>query len=81
MNDDTTKVQLLNDYFSSVFTSTSTSSLPPLDDQIWLTDISIDVNGVFKLMQEKDASKVAGPDSIPACFLKLCSFELVPILT
>jgi len=30
--------------------------------QTYVTDISIDVNGVFKLMQELDASKAAGPD-------------------
>jgi len=43
-NDDTTnlKAKLLNDYFSSVFTSTSTSSLPPLHIPD-ITVISIDV--------------------------------------
>jgi len=82
-NDDTTKAQLLNDYFSSVFTSPSTSSLPPLDNLHIpdIADISIGVNGVFKLMQEIDVSKAAGPDLISARFLKLCSIELAPILT
>jgi len=59
------------------------SSLPPLDDLHIpdITDISIDVNGAFKLMQELDASKAAGSDSIPARLLKICSVKLAPILT
>ena len=32
--------------------------------------MSIDVNGVAKLMQELDASKAPGPDGMPAQFLK-----------
>lgn len=82
-NDDTTKAQLLNDYFTSVFTPTSPSPPTPMDDLHIpdITDLSIDVNGVLKLMQEIDASKAAGPDGVPARFLKLWSAELAPILT
>jgi len=63
---------LLTIFLVSVSASTSASSLPPLEDDLRIpdiADISIDVNGVFKLMQKLDVSMAAGPGLIPACFL------------
>jgi len=56
------------------------SPSPSLNNPSYL-DISIDVNGVAKLMQELDASKASGPNRIPACFLKMFYIELAPIIT
>ena len=55
---------LLTIFLVSVSASTSASSIPPLEDDLRIpdiADISIDVNGVFKLMQKLDVSKAAGP--------------------
>ena len=46
-----------------------------------IATISVDINGVFDLLNELDISKAAGPDNIPAHFLKLCAIEVAPILT
>ena len=75
-NDDSKKVQLLNNYFTSVYTPISSSPSPPLNTPLYpeIPELSIDVNGVAKLMQELDASP--GPDGIPARFLKLFYAEL-----
>ena len=72
-NEDHTKAQLLNNYFTSVYTPTSSLPSPSLNNPPYpdISDLSIDVNGVAHLMQELDASKAPGPDKIPAHFLKL----------
>jgi len=82
-NEDHTKAKLLNNYFTSVYTPISSSPSPSLNNPPYpdISELSIDVNGVAKLMQELDASKAPGPDRIPSRFLKLFYIELAPILT
>ena len=82
-NNDSKKAQLLNNYFTSVYTPISSSPSPPLNTPLYpeIPELSIDVNGVAKLMQELDASKAPGPDGIPARFLKLFYAELALLLT
>ena len=65
--------KLLNNYFTSVFTPHSLES-PPVTPNSPFPDIltvSVDANGVFKLLNELDISKATGPDKIPAHLLKL----------
>jgi len=45
-----------------------------------ISELSVDVNGMAKLMQELDASEASSPDGMSACFLKLFYAELAPIL-
>jgi len=78
-NKDSTKAQLLNNYFTSVYTPNSSSLSPPLNTPSYpeISNLSIDV----KLMQKLDASKAPGPDGMPARFLKAFYAELAPLLT
>jgi len=64
------KARLLNNKFTSVYTPNSSSPSPPLNIPSYhkISDLSIDVNGVAKLMQKLDASKAPGPDGMPARF-------------
>ena len=81
-NDNHTKAQLLNNYFTSVFTPHSSEAPPTISDLPFpaIFTISVDANGVLNLLNELDISKAPGPDKIPAHFLKLCSTEIAPIL-
>jgi len=78
-----TKAQLLNNYLTSVYTPNSSSPSPSLNTPSYpeISDLSIDVNDVAKLMQELDAAKAPGPDGMPARFLKMFYAELAPLLT
>jgi len=82
-NHDRTKAQLLNNYFTSVFTPHSSETPPVIPDPQFpdIASISIDVNGVRNLLNELDTSKATGPDKIPTHLLKLCATEFAPILT
>ena len=81
-NDNHTKAQLLNNYFTSVFTPHSSETPPTISDLPFpaISTISVDANGVLNLLNELDISKAPGPDKIPAHFLKLCSIEIAAIL-
>ena len=46
-----------------------------------MPEITIDVNGVMKLLQELKVNKAPGPDLIPNRVLKEWYIELSPILT
>jgi len=72
-NDNQTKAQLLNNYFTSVFTPHSSESLPVTHDSPFpdIPTVSVDASGVLKLLNELDVSKV---DKIPG-------IELAPLLT
>jgi len=73
----------LNNYFTSVFTPHSLESLTVTHDSPFpdIPTVSVDANGVLKLLNELDVSKTNGLDKIPAHLLKLCNIELAPMLT
>ena len=83
VSDATSKAEILSRQFSSVFTKnegedTATLAGPnyPLIDQL-----TINQEGVQKLLAGLNASKDAGPDCLPCRFLKEMAPELAPILT
>ena len=43
-------------------------------------DITVDPNGVFKLLNGLNINKASGPDCLSARVLKECCFEIAPIL-
>ena len=45
-----------------------------------IQDITINAEGIQKLLSDQSPNKASGPDQIPARILKLCSGELAPIL-
>ena len=79
----TTKGELLNHQFSSVFTvdhpgsdsNLSGPSYPPLEH------LRITGRGVEKLLLAINPSKAAGPDQIPCRILKELASELAPMVT
>ena len=77
------KAEILNNYFSSVFTASSSTPLPTLEESTIpdITPISIDSHEVKCLLDNLDIHKSAGPDNIPSHLLKELSTELAPILT
>ena len=82
-NDSLDKAKILNHYFTSVFTSI-TMDTPPLINEPPTADIDpiqVDINGVVELLNALETHKAAGPDEIPAQFLKEFSELLAPSFT
>ena len=83
VSDATSKAEILGRQFSSVFTKNEgedTAKLagpnyPPIDQ------LTINQEGVQKLLAGLNASKAAGPDRLPCRFLKEMTPEHAPILT
>ena len=74
--------EVLNDYFSSVFTKEVTSSMPEArriftgDNSEVLKDITVDVDIVRTKLKALRPDKAAGPDNIPPKLLRELSEEL-----
>ena len=81
-SDNTSKANVLNDQFVSVFMKEDTSSLPDKGPSPYPSMPNIEVNwkGVHKLLKGLKPFKAKGPDSIPAFILKAAADELAPIL-
>ena len=45
-----------------------------------MVEITVDPNGVFKLLNGLNINKASGPDGLNARMLKECSSEIAPIL-
>ena len=76
------KAKILNDYFCSVFIQDDSNQVPSFDCAPFpsILPIELNISGIRKILQDLDPSKVAGPDLIPAKFLKLFATELSPCL-
>jgi len=80
--DPSTKAEMLNRQFSSVFTRENQSTPYIMNQSPYPEMPAIHVsNGVFKLLNQLNQHKANGPDNIPAVFLKLCASELAKMLT
>ena len=84
IHDDTTmKTDILNKYFTSVFTQ-DTAALPlpiqgpPFPD---ISPIAKNCDGVAQLLTTLGVHKATGPDHIPSRLLKEISSEIAPSLT
>ena len=85
-SDSRSKVNILNNQFASVFSvEDQTKSIPTLGDsphpESDMGNIIIHEAGVRKLLHNLKVHKAAGPDKIPAKFLKETATELSPALT
>jgi len=75
-------VEVLNDYFSSVFIKEVTSSMPEArrifigEDSEILNELTVDVDSVRKKLHALRPDKAAGPDNIPPKLLRELSDEL-----
>ena len=77
------KSVILNNYFHSVFTKDTPNDIPVINDSPYpsISDISVTLNGVSKLLKSLKQYKVPGPDLIPNCLLKEAADEIAPVLT
>ena len=82
-NDETTKSEILNGEFLSVFNTEDTRSFPDLEASHYADapEITVHPNGVRKLLRNLKPHKATGPDDISLRFLKEMAEPLTPILT
>ena len=82
-SDSSTKANLLNDQFVSVFTNEDTSDLPNLGPSLHpeVPTFSIDSEGIRKLFSKMNPHTAAGPDGLPAYLLKEAAEELAPVFS
>jgi hypothetical protein len=77
--------QLFNNYFASVFSSTTLVTLPP-DDSMQVTgpalsDLELSTEEVLKSLTSLNVSKATGSDGIPARLLRETADVIAPSLT
>lgn len=82
-SDSTTKANILNSQFSSVFTSEDLSNMPSMGKSSTpdIQPITIHHTGVTKLLSSLNPHKATAPDSIPARLLKETAKEITPALS
>ena len=81
--DSTERANVLNQYFSSIFT-VDDNMQPLITNDLEIPDIppfTVHVEGVAKLLSDIKPHKSSGPDGILAFLLKEISFQLAPPLT
>jgi len=81
--DPSTKVDMLNHQFSSVFTRENQTNIQLMNLSPYpeMPAIHVESNGVLKLLNHLNQRKANGPDNIPAVFLKTCVTELAKMLS
>ena len=81
-SDSSSKSEILNKQFQSVFTKKSTTATPGLFGNKYpsIGILSITLKGVQKLLEKINISKAAGPDLIPGRMLNMLAPELAPIV-
>ncbi|WAR02240.1 YWV1-like protein [Mya arenaria] len=77
---DAEKARVLNDFFSSVFTTEGNEELPnfsrKVDKENFIHDVHFSADNVLKILKTLNTSKSCGPDSCHPYFLKECAEEL-----
>ena len=81
--DPKTKANILNRQFTSVFSVDDGSPVPDLGNSQHpsMDNITVDQNGVIKLLKNIKPFSASGPDGIPARLLKETAEELAPAVT
>ena len=76
------KAKILNEYFCSAFTTSSSAGPPNLEGSLspGIASLNITMKGVAKLLKDLDIHKATGPDNITAHLLKELNLELAPVL-
>ena len=85
ITDRLSRANLLNSFFTSIFTPTGaeapmpSDTVQPTSDQR-LSDIQLTVSEVAAVLENLDPSKASGPDNIPGRLLKGTTREIAPSL-
>ena len=76
------KANICNRQFQSAFTRESDAEIPSKGTSPFtpMGEITVDTNGVLKLLNNLKIHKASGPDGLSARVLKECSSEFAPIL-
>ena len=76
------KANVCNRQFQSAFTRESDDEIPSKGTSPFtpMGEITVDPNGVLKLLNNLKVHKAPGPDGLSARLLKECSSEIAPIL-
>ena len=82
-SDNTSKAEILNSQFQSVFTTEDVTSIPRkgASKHPDIENINVTEAGVKKLLLNLNVNKATGPDMIPAFILKTAADEITPLLT
>ena len=77
------KAEILNNQFSSVFTTEDSNKIPDLGESPYISapEITVTEKGVRKLLDGLNPNKASGPDQISSRFLKSMSAAVAPALT
>jgi len=77
------KANVLNNYFSTVFTKENSDNLPTLDSSPYpsIDPLTITTNGIASLLCGLDMHKACGPDRIYPRLLKETAHNVAPMLT
>ena len=80
--DSYSKAEAFNSYFSSIFTSENSSTMPHMEGAPFpdMPSISISTEEVYHQLSNLQSNKASGPDKIPAYFLKKTAPLIAPIL-
>jgi hypothetical protein len=80
-SDSKLKADILNKQFTSVFTSEDTTNVPPpVTPKVNVPHITINRNGLLKLLKDINVHKATGPDNISGMLLKTVCEEVVDSL-
>ena len=74
------KANALNNQFVSVFTNEDQSPLPHISNKP-TPQLTVNVDGVFNLLNKIEPNKAAGPDGIPPRLSKETAYQMAPLLT
>ena len=82
-SDGANKAHILLDQFKSAFTPNDGTPLPKMKGAPFptLDQLTIDTNGVAKLLKNLNPANACGPDGIPNMILKTCEDAIAPALT
>ena len=82
-SDSCSKANILNNYFSYVFTKDEQSPHPDINSTPVpsIPPITVEVDGVYNLLVNLEPHKATGPDNIPTKLLKETAQQMAPLLT
>ena len=82
-SDPKAKANILNCQFTSVFSTDNGTPLPDLGDSHHppMENVTVNENGVIKLLKNPKPFTASGPDGIPTMLLKQTAVEIAPAVT